>query len=84
MTAVQQRAIEIISRMPETEVLQFVIKNEHYESKPKREYKKRDYVPNPEFSEANRTERMSRFMKSAGTIDIDENAIRELRERSMI
>lgn len=31
MTAVKQRAVNIIQLMPETEVMQFVIKNEHYE-----------------------------------------------------
>ena len=34
MTAVKQRAINIINVMPETEVMQFVIKNKQYE-KPK-------------------------------------------------
>lgn len=87
MTAVKQRAINIINMMPETEVMQFVIKNERYEklqNTPKKTYKKRDYVPNPKFTEANRTERMNRFKKSAGTIDIDEDAVREMCERSMI
>ncbi len=31
MTAVKQRAINIIQLMPETEVMQFIVKNEHYE-----------------------------------------------------
>ena len=31
MTAVKQRAINIINVMPETEVMQFVIKNKQYE-----------------------------------------------------
>ena len=31
MTAVKERAVNIIQLMPEQEVMQFVIKNEHYE-----------------------------------------------------
>lgn len=84
MTAVKQRAINIINMMPEAEVMQFIINNKQYESTSTSSYKKRDYLPSPEFTEATRSERMSRFMKSAGTIDIDENAIQEMRERSMI
>ena len=84
MTAVKERAVNIIQLMPEQEVMQFVIKNEHYEKELKQTYKKRDYVPKAEFSETNRTERMRRFKKSAGMIDVDENAILEMRERSMV
>lgn len=40
ITAVRQRAINIIQLMPETEVLQFVIKNERYEKPEVNEHKK--------------------------------------------
>lgn len=41
MTAVKQRAVNIIQLMPETEVMQFVIKNEHYEKSATEKPKKR-------------------------------------------
>ncbi len=84
MTAVKQRAVNIINMMPDAEVMQFIVNNKKYETAPNLSYKKRDYVPDPEFTEATRSERMNRFKKSAGTIDIDESAVCEMRERSMI
>lgn len=90
MVAERQQAINIVNNGMQTLPMEKVLAIRDFvitltqEKPPVKSYKKRDYVPNPKFTEANRAERMSRFKKSAGTIDVDEDAIREMRERSMI
>ncbi len=90
MVVERQEAINIINNGIQTLPMDKVIAIRDYvttltqERSTEKTFKKRDYAPNPKYTEANRAERMNRFRKSAGTIDIDEDAIRELRERSMI
>ena len=89
MTAVKEQFMRMLpqslSEVPDDEVqnmINILVKWNKPESK--KTYKKRDYVPNSKYTETNREERMIRFRKSAGAIDVDEDAIREMRERNMI
>ena len=90
MLAERQEAINIVNNGMQTLPIEKVFAVRDFvitltqEKTANKTYKKRDYVPNPKYTEANRAERMSRFKKSAGTIDVDEDAIHAMRERSMI
>lgn len=93
MTAVKEQFMRMLpqslSDVPDDEVqymINILVKWSKQEAleKPVKTYKKRDYVPNPKYTEENRAERMRRFRKSAGAIDVDEDAICKMRERSMI
>ena len=89
MTTMQQTAMNLapkaIPHLPEDKVKQVI---SIFMTVPAEEeqtvYKKRTYVPSSAYSEANRAERMERFMQSAGKIDVDEEAIKELREVSIV
>ena len=90
MLAERQEAINIVNNGMQTLPIEKVFAVRDFvitltqEKTAKKTYKKRDYVPNPKYTEANRAERMGRFKKSAGTIDVDEDVIHAMRERSMI
>ena len=90
MVAERQEAIDIVNNGLQTLPMDKVLAIRDFvtsltqEKAPVKTYKKRNYIPNPKFTENNRSERMSRFKKSAGMIDVDENAVWEMRKRSMI
>ena len=90
MVAERQEAIKIVNDGMQTLPMEKVFAIRDFvvtltqEKATKKTYKRRDYVPSPKYTEANRAERMGRFKKSAGTIDVDEVAVRQMRERSMI
>ena len=88
MVAERQEAINIVNDGLQTLPIDKVLAIRDYVTTLTQEktttYKKREYIPNPKYTEATRAERMRRFRMSAGTIDVDEIAIREMRERSMI
>lgn len=91
MTTVKQRAYNIINRMPDQEVEQFVMLNIRYEQAPLRPNGTvRDDIAQsgidfgPEYTDENHDERMAHAFELAKNIEIDDQAIKDLREASMI